>query len=204
MNTIIDNTGTSERLDRLLALNAETAARGAMFRTEAERRSYLMMRNPVDFERTFALLGGFLGTVPPAAIYLNLYITKTGSMGWLLALFVLANIVTAFAGYYLGAVTGKVVRFAEKRDWATMTVLLIFTGGLWGGASGFAGGMFIFIVGAFFGAIFGMLVGAFALPIFAILHRMLQICGFIDRRQLIPLAAGLSLIVSAFILGRLS
>jgi len=201
MNTIIDKSGTSERLDLLRALNAETERRRSFFGTEAEKRAYLMIRNPINFEEAFAILGVFLGMFPPAAIYLNMHFANPGSMGWLLALFVLANIVTAAAGYYLGALVGKIVRFVEKKDWVTMTVFLILIGGAWGAISGFAGGLFIFLIGSLYGAFFGILVGAAVLPVFSILHRLLNVRGFIDRRQAIPLAVGMSLIVSAYIFG---
>src|ERR1051325_6986563 len=121
MNTTIDNYGTSERLDLLLTLNAETERRRFFFRTEAEKRAYLMMRDPINPEEAFAMLGVFLGMFPPAAIYLAMHFANPGSLGWVLSLFVMANIVTALVGYYLGALVGKIARFAAKRDWITMT-----------------------------------------------------------------------------------
>jgi hypothetical protein len=141
-----------------------------------------MMRHPLGFEEAFAALGGFLGTFIPASIYLHMHFSHTGSLGWFLAPFVLANIVTALTGYYLGALMGKIARMAEAKDWITMTVFLTFLGGAWGAVSGFIGGLVVLIVGAFFGGILGIFVGAPALPVFAILHRILSVRGFIDSR----------------------
>jgi hypothetical protein len=192
---------TNQRLNYWLALNAETARRHSMFRTEAEKRAYQMMSRPLNSEETFATLGGFLGTFTPASIYLKIYFSNAGSMGWVLGMFVLANIITAFAGYYLGALIGKIARMTEEKDWITMTVFLFFLGGAWGAVSGFIGGLIILIIGAFVGGFFGLFVGAAALPIFTIFHRILSVRGYIDRRQAIPLAAGISLIISAYIFG---
>ncbi|HYJ90707.1 MAG TPA: hypothetical protein VEV84_05315 [Pyrinomonadaceae bacterium] len=195
------NDETLARLNQLIILNAENARSRSEFKSDAERRAFLMMRKPVNFERSFATFGGFLGTFPPASIYLNIYVRHPGDMGWLLALFVLANILTAITGYFLGALVGKVARMAEQKDWITMTVFLTIVGGTWGLVSGFTGGIIIFLVGAFFGGALGLIVGAAALPIFAIFHRLINSAGYIDRPHLTALTASISLTIAAFIFG---
>lgn len=82
-----------------------------------------------------------------------------------------------------------------------MLLALPFVGILWGILAGGAGGIIIFVVGAVFGAMLGAAVGSVALPVFAIFHRLLKTGEFIDRRQFLPLAFGITLIISAFILG---
>src|SRR5690348_576471 len=92
---------TIARLNNLLVLNAETARSSQMFKNKAERTAFLLMGRPVNFEHTYATFGAFLGTFPPAAIYLNMYFRHSGELGWWMALFVVTNILTALAGYYL-------------------------------------------------------------------------------------------------------
>ena len=55
-----------------------------------------------------------------------------------------------------------------------MILALPFLGLLWGIVSGGAGGIIVFIIGAFFGALLGGIVGSVALPAFTILHRSLK------------------------------
>lgn len=193
---------TITRLNNLLVLNAETARSRQMFKNSAERAAFLLMQRPVNFEHTYAILGGFLGTFPPAAIYLNMYFRHSGELGWWMALFVVANILTAIAGYYLGAAVGKIARIIENYDWVTMTVFLAVVGAAWGMISGFIGGFVLFIVGAFVAGAIGTVVGALALPTFGFAHRMLNAAGHLERQQVIALAGGISIAIAAFIFGR--
>lgn len=183
-------------------LNAQTAQSRQIFKDNAERTALLMMRRPVNFEHAFATLGAFLGTFPPAAIYMNIYFRHSGEMGWGMALFVIANIITAIAGYFLGALVGKIARIAQNYDWITMTVFLTVAGAIWGMLSGFIGGFILFIIGAFVGGAIGAVVGAIALPTFSIAHRILETAGYLARREVTALAGGISLTIAAFILGR--
>ena len=82
-----------------------------------------------------------------------------------------------------------------------MVLALPFVGILWGVIAGGAGGAIIFIVGAFFGALLGASVGGFALPFFVIFHRLFKSGDKIDRKHFLPLAFGVSFIISAFFLG---
>jgi len=183
-------------------LNGETARSRQLFNTKAERTAFLMMRRPVNFEHAFATLGAFLGTFPPAAIYLNIYFRRSGEMGWGIALFVIANIITAIAGYFLGGIVGKIARIAQNYDWIRMTIFLTVVGATWGMLSGFIGGFVLLIIGAFVGGAIGSVVGAMALPTFSIAHRLLDTAGYLERRQAIALAGGISLTIAAFIFGR--
>lgn len=190
------------RLNDLLIINAEIDRMHRMLRNNAEQRAFAQMRRPVNYEHSFATLGALLGTFPVAALYLNIYFRHAGDMGWGMTLFVVANILTAVAGYIFGALVGKLARIAREYDWVTMTVFLIFVGGAWGLISGFIGGLALFIFGAFFGGAIGAVVGALTLPVFAVAHRLINVAGYIERRQLIAIAGGISLTAAAFIFGR--
>ncbi len=82
-----------------------------------------------------------------------------------------------------------------------MILALPFVGILWGILSGGAGGAVILLFGAIFGAILGGIVGSFALPVFTILHRLLKKGDQIERKHFLPLAFGITFIISAFMLG---
>ena len=193
---------TIARLNSLIVLNAENARLRSRFISESERTAFGLMRRPEDFEHAFAAFGGFIGVVAPAAIFLSMSLRHAGDLGWLVAVFVAANILTAIVGYFLGSVVGKIARLTYNHDWITMMVFLTIVGGAWGLISGFIGGLVIFIVGAFFGGAIGMVVGALTLPVFAAVHRMINTAGYIERRQLIALAGGISMTAAAFIFGR--
>ena len=89
----------------------------------------------------------------------------------------------------------------EKWSWGGMLLIMPFIGILWGIMAGGAGGIFIFVVGAVFGAIIASMVGGIALPVFTIFHRWLKKGDVIDRNQFLPIALGITLIISAFIFG---
>ena len=82
-----------------------------------------------------------------------------------------------------------------------MLLTLPFIGMLWGIMAGGAGGVFIFIVGAFAGAFFAAIIGSLAIPAFTIFHRLLKQGEMIEQNDFLPLAFGISLTISALILG---
>lgn len=82
-----------------------------------------------------------------------------------------------------------------------MVLALPFIGLLWGGVAGAAGGIVVFIFGAFFGAILGGMVGSVALPLFTIFHRLLKKGESIERKHFLPLAFGITFIICGFIFG---
>jgi hypothetical protein len=192
---------TQSTLEQLLLQNEAAARFRRAFPTEAEHRAFEFMRSPVSVEDASALLGALLGVFPPVAICIRVFWRAFADSGVVLFLIAIPITVTAFTGYGLGRIVGKIISVAEEKDWITMTVFLTLVGGAWGAVSGFAGGLPIFVVGAFFGGFFGMIVGAVALPLFAVFHRLLNTAGYVDRSRLLPLAVGTSLTISAFILG---
>ena len=207
-NPFINDGGSDEitlrRLDTLLALNAETSREKAMFRSERERMEADLMKNPLTEKQAFAYFGLMLGTFPPAAIFARI-LTDAGSLHgedyWLIGVLAIVNLISAIVGYFSGKLIGRMVASLEKSSWTKMLLALPFVGILWGILAGGAGGIIIFVVGAVFGAMLGAAVGSVALPVFAIFHRLLKTGEFIDRRQFLPLAFGITLIISAFILG---
>lgn len=89
----------------------------------------------------------------------------------------------------------------ENRSWNFMLSALPFIGILWGIITGGTGGIFIFLIGAVAGAVIAAMVGGIAVPAFAIFHRLLKKGEMIERNQFLPLALGITFIISAFILG---
>ena len=195
---------TERRLNRLLALNAESSRQKEMYRSPREKLEAEMMRRPLSFEHAFAYFGLMLGAFPPAAIILKMLfgdVSLRGPDSWILLLFVAANIVTAFTGYFSGILVGKAVRETMKlRGWKRMT-LLPFLGLTWGLVSGGTGGIFIFLIGSIVGAVIGGAVGTVALPTFALLHHFTRRGECIDTKHFLPLAFGVTVTICCFILG---
>jgi hypothetical protein len=161
------------------------------------------MESPIKTDKAFAWFGLLLGTFPPMALFSKFIFQnlRYSDDYWVVALLVFVNIVCGTVGYFSGKLIGKIVAEVEKFSWSAMLLLLPFIGILWGIMSGGAGGIFIFIIGAIFGAMIAAMVGGVALPIFTIFHRILKKGDVIDRNQFLPLAVGITLIISAFLLG---
>lgn len=183
-----------------MALEKET------FSDEKERFEATLLENPLTTKQAFSQFGLLLGLFPPMAIfgkfaYHNLPTNPYNDDTWLIFLLLVVNLVCALTGYYSGKLIGDIVSRIEKLNWAQMILIAPFIGILWGVMTGSAGGVFIFIIGAFFGAAIASLVGMVALPIFTIFHRFLKKGDVIERDQFLPIAAGITLIISAIILG---
>ena len=80
-------------------------------------------------------------------------------------------------------------------------LMLPLIGAAWGAVAGFAGGLVFFGLGAIAGLICAVPVGIIAFTLFAPLHRLLARGGMIDARHFWPLACGVTMIISALILG---
>jgi hypothetical protein len=192
------------RLDVLLELNREIADERSLYGSERERLEAGMMLNPLGPERAFAYYGLMLGTFPPAAIFAR-WLTSVNfndpAPVWVMGILVLVILVSGFVGSFSGKLVGRAVRNLEKRSWSSMVLIMPFVGLLWGIVAGGAGGLIIFVIGAFFGAFLGGIVGALALPAFVVLHRLLKRGDVIDQRHFLPLAFGVTLTICSFILG---
>ncbi len=174
-----------------------------MYRSDRERLEAEMMRKPLSIQQTFAYLGLLLGIFPPAALFarFSLDTSVLQDDAWILILFAIINLLSATVGYFSGKLVGSTVLEAEKLSWTRMLLVLPFVGMVWGIAAGGAGGLIVFIIGAFFGALVGGIVGSFALPVFTVFHRSLKRGESIELKHFLPIAFGIALSISAFILG---
>ncbi len=187
-----------------MSLNSEYAHREQVFQNDKETVEAKLITNPLSNETAFAYFGFLLGMFPPAALF-GRFLYESNNIPqeefWIIFLLLLVNIVSALVGYFSGKTIGKIVTELEKLSWHWMLLILPFLGLLWGIISGGAGGIFIFGIGAIFGAILGGLVGSVALPLFTIFHRLFKRGEIIDKKLFLPLAFGITFIISAFILG---
>ena len=198
-----DNEATLQRLDALLAVNAESVREKTLFRSEREKIEASLMVNPLSDRQAFAYFGLLLGIFPPAAIFFRFFTDGNfrGDDFWFLGVVAVVNLISAVVGFFSGKFIGKVTGELEKTTWTKMLLALPFVGILWGILAGGAGGVVVFVIGAVFGGMFGAAVGGVALPAFTIFHRLLKKGNFVDRKHFLPLAFGITLIICAFILG---
>lgn len=162
------------------------------------------MKNPLSDEQTFAYFGLLLGTFPPLAMFIKFFSEKgvfRVEDFWIIGVVAVINLISAVVGYFSGKVIGKIVGKVETTSWTNMLLTLPFVGILWGILAGGAGGVIVFVVGAFFGAALGAAVGSVALPTFTLFHRLLKQGDQLDLRHFLPIAFGITFIISAFILG---
>lgn len=171
-----------------------------MYYSEREKLEAEAMKNPLSLEKTFSYFGLILGTFPPVAMFIRFAID--GHLeGWIFGVMLIINLISSVVGFFSGKVIAKAIRYFENLNWTTMIFALPFLGLLWGIVSGGAGGIIVFVIGAFFGAIFGGIVGSIALPAFTILHRSLKKGEMIELKHFLPIAFGITSIICGFILG---
>jgi hypothetical protein len=200
----LPSTGDLERLEILLAANAEIALAKKEQRTETARLEAAGMKQPLSRETVFACLGLLLGSLPPAALFIRILGEGDGlpvEQWWLYALLFFANLATAFAGYFSGKIVAKILRSLEDVSIGKTILLLPLIGMTWGAVSGAVGGAFLFIFGAIFGAAIGSVVGGLVLPLFAAAHKTLKRGDSMEFAQFLPVALGMTLTVCAFIFG---
>ena len=194
----------TERLDLLLETNAKIAREKSAFICEREKLEASMMTNPLSVEKTFAHFGLLLGAFPPSALFTRFFIDSRIFQSedvWILGVSAIVTLISTVVGYFSGKFIGNIVIETEKLSWSKMLMTLPFVGMFWGIIAGGAGGIIIFGIGALFGAVLGAAVGALALPAFAVFHRWLKKGDQIDSRHFLPIAFGITFIISAFILG---
>src|SRR5436190_17082521 len=135
MTGTVPTRASNSRLSLLIALNTENEKRRRMFANRDDARAVALMRNPLKSEKALAMFGLLLGISPPAALFIKFLIA--GSVPWWFAgFFIIANCLTAIAGYYSGVLVGTIVRLAEEKDWITMIFFLFFMGSAWGAFCG--------------------------------------------------------------------
>jgi hypothetical protein len=165
----------------------------------------MMMRRPVSIERTYALFGMLLGAFPPAAIFFKVFGSELSRPGIFLSgrfLLVLAmNVVCCFAGRFFGSKMGLMLKGIGRRSWTKELLLALFVGWCWATGTGAAGGLVFYGIGAIFGSLFAIPVGLLAFALFLPLHRSFARGGMIEARHLWPLACGVTMTLTALILG---
>ncbi len=203
------NTGESageiqRRINFLLAENAEYERRAALYRTAHEETESLSMYQPQTTEQAYRHLGFLLGAFPPAAYFTKAHIYSfepgRGEIG-LVLLTLIINLVCIAAGMGFGKVVGRQMEKHHRAPWTKMLVFSVLYALLWALVTGFAGGAVVFIIGGFVGPFLAAPVALAAFPAFAILLRLNERGLFIERKHLLPIAYGISLTISAFILG---
>lgn len=194
----------ADRLNQLLAANAEIAKRRAIFRSDREEFEASAMKRPLTAEKAFAYLGLTLGSLGPFSIILS-FILQMNRFEPGQALFVglalLATVATAAIGYGTGKAVGRMIVSLRSRSWPTFIALSVLLGVAWGGISGGLGGIFLFVIGGLFGSIIGAMSAGIVLPVFAIAHRLLASGDLIETKHFLPVAFGSVLTLCAFILG---
>lgn len=198
--------GTESRntLNDLLEVNGAAARQRDLYRTDRERLDVSRMARPVSSEKAFATFGLLLGALPPASIFLKMFADVNEfrpEQIWIVARLLLVNSGSAVTGFLSGKVVGRSMMRVSRIHPLNRVFALTMIGLLWGIVAGAAGGIFFFVFGAIVGAVIGGMVGAAALPVFAVLHSLLRRGEMIDKRHLLPLAFGVTLIICAFILG---
>lgn len=154
----------------------------------------------------YGKLGALLGTLPPAAIFYKIFgydfSAPSNRHSLLIILLCLAmNAVCGGVGWRMGRrLSLQVEKFAHA-SWNHMILNAILTGLCWGMVTGAAGGLVAFGFGAIFGMICAAPIGVHAFVLFTTLHRTLARGGMIDARHFWPLACGITLTISALILG---
>jgi hypothetical protein len=202
--TFDDAWTVEDRLNLLLEINREAAAENAKYRDDLERREAEMMSRPVTMENAFAYFGLMLGALPPAAIFLRFLMAKGlphADEMWIVGLLLITNLTAAAVGYFTGKRVAKTLGYLYSLPLSRSLIVIPFVGMVWGMIAGAAGGVFLFVIGAFFGAAIGGTVGAVALPAFVILHKLLKRGHVIDMRHFLPISLGLTLVICAFFLG---
>lgn len=164
------------------------------------------MRNPISTEKAVAYFGAMLGLFPPFAIFSRFVFEHFKNVNgsddfWIIPLLLFVNLVCTFVGYLSGKLVGKIVVELEKSSWTKMLLAMPFVGILWGIITGASGGIFIFVVGAFFGAFIAAAVGGAALPVYTVFHRLMKKGNSIEEKHFFPIALGIACIITAFILG---
>ncbi len=162
----------------------------------------MMMRRPVSIQRAYAQFGMLLGTLAPAAIFYKMFWREFSFQEPIMLLLILAmNVACCFAGRFFGSKLSLMVNVFERGSWTKEFFMALSIGWLWAIGTGVAGGLIFFGFGAIFGALFAIPVGLLAFASFMPLHRLLARGGMIEAGHLWPLACGVTMTVTALILG---
>ncbi|HEV7643933.1 MAG TPA: hypothetical protein VGO50_08345 [Pyrinomonadaceae bacterium] len=205
------NTGESageiqRRINFLLAENAEYERRAALYRTAQEKTESLSMYRPQTTAEAYRMLGMLLGAFAPAAYFarfdgfgLGPWTNHGNPVLFFLLLFM--NAVCIVVGLNMGKVVGRKMEKLSRSSWSKMLLFSLLMALFWAAVTGYAGGAIVFVVGGFFGVGFALPVALAAFPAFAVIHRLMERGHLVEKKHLLPIAYGISLTISAFILG---
>lgn len=198
------DTSVELRLAALLHANEMEDDRRLLFRSPAEEEELRLMRRAIPRRRAFAIFGLLLGGLPSAAIFIKIFgfvLAAPGSQLAWIVIPVVMNAVCCLAGARLASKLSGMVSGVEHDSWCMVLLKSVIIGLVWGAGTGAAGGFPAWGFGAIFGAICAIPVGILGFVLFVPLHRLLERGGMIDARHFWPIACGVVMVISAFILG---
>lgn len=189
----------------LVAENEEFDRKRALYRTGREEFEAELMRNPLTARQAYGYLGLFLGIFPPAAFFyqingygLERYLSR--GLGLEFFLFLFMNVICAVVGWKMAQCMGNSAVLLERSSWSKMLVTIPLVALLWAATTGFAGGVIMFFFGGFAGAALAMMVAVPSFLAFSIIHRSLERGLLVERAHVLPVAMGIALTISAFII----
>ena len=164
------------------------------------------MRNPKTTAQSYRMLGLLLGAFAPAAYFSRMgnyglpVMDQTGNPA-LFFFFIFMNAICILVGLNTGTLVGRRMEKMARASWSKLILYSLSMALFWSVVTGAAGGAIVFIIGGVVGIFFALPVALAAFPAFAIAHRLLERGHFIERKHLLPVASGISLVIAAFILG---
>lgn len=190
-------------LANLLEANREFEVMRATFTDDREVDASNAMSNPISTRKALSYFGLLLGTFGPLSILLKV-IQDSGNNGgeyFFIALFLLANIITAAMGFITGSYVGCLIDSLKSYRWHSYLVLSGLAGVVWGIFSGGVGGIFLMIIGGIAGGVIGGIAAGIALPVYAVAHRLLSSGNHIELKHFLPVAFGTVFTLCALVLG---
>ena len=110
------------------------------------------------------------------------------------------NTVCAVVGYAAGRQAGDFAHRAERSTFNKTILVSLLTAFCWAAVTGFFGGAIVFVIGGIVGAGMAVPVAVAGFPAFTAIHRLMERGSLIELKHLLPVALGISLAISAFIL----
>ncbi len=161
------------------------------------------MNRPMSRLRLFSLFGLMLGSAVPASLF-TLFILRRGSkeLPLFVPLLMTSSIcLSSLVGYQFGKVAGAAVEKFDHLSFSKRTLAMAGLGFAWGGLAGAAGGVPLFLIGAFFGAWIGGITGTAAMLFFWFPYQGTKQGAFLEFRHFLPLTMGVTAVICGYILG---
>jgi uncharacterized protein (DUF697 family) len=161
------------------------------------------MRSPLTSAQAYGLLGLFLGTFPPAAYFIRAisYGLDHNGSPIVFGMLLIMNALCALVGWKMGKVFGERAQRLERSSWSKMFLGISLIALGWAWVTGFSCGALVFVIGGLFGAFFAAPVALAGFALFSVLHRLMERGSLMERQHVLPVAVGISLTISAFIMG---